>query len=485
MAEKQQRQYIWKTDRFFGGQSEDSRVGSGPGAFRNGSGLDYQQDSGLLQIANLPVADDGGVLDQAPRWFEIRPSNGDVWMYGTTKIYKEVSGTYSAVRTLSGDSPNGQGLCEFNGALYYATDTQLGRTTDYSAFTDNYQTGLTSSPWHPMCRFRNALLIGHGRYIATLEDDTTWTLAALTLPPGYNVRSIFPAGAFVVILATRGSTISASDQGMMFLWNGFADTYNSFIPLNGNPHAGIALNNELIILSGIQPSIQKSLGGVAQIMQNLPNVGVGKTAEVWPGAIDIWNNQVYFGISDGTSTTVNRMVHSFGAKNARFPQSLNPIFPTSVGNLTGTGVQITAVKKIGTTLRFAWIDGSDEGVDEIDLTQYQTNGIFRSLAYDHDSPYEKIPSKFMVELAGGLAEGEVITGKVSGDPYGDPTFASAPVSGSQSTDGEKILEIPMKVNTSPVRSRDLQFEVTLTGDNSSTPKVKRIWMEFEEADDQL
>lgn len=487
MASDSENRYFWKIDRWNGGLSEDSRIGL-PGAFRYGLGLDYRSDSGLLKVANKPVKDSDTTVDQIVKWIEINPANGDMYAYAGDEIYKETGGTYSVARTLSGDSPNGQGLCDFNGYLYFRKATVLGRFDYASTWTESYQTGLTStSTFSPMCRFKNLLLVGHGRYVATLDDIATWTLARLTLPPGYVVRSIFRAGSFAVILAIRGSAVADSEEGLMFLWNGTSDQYNDVIPLDGNPHAGISHNNKIIIIAGTTPSIQESLGGMFDIVYTLPNVGDGKTAEVFPGAIDLWRNMVHFGISDGTSTTLLRAIYNWGSRNKKFPDTLNPEFPISTGTLTGTGVQITAVKRIGTTIRYAWKDGSSYGIDEIDTAQFQTSGIYRSLAFDRTSPYFKTGVRIMVELANKINTNETVTCKISPDPYEDPTFAVSAeiVSATLSTVDARVLEIALVSDAIPIRSRDLHLELTLGGSAATKPVVKRVWTEIIEDSDQM
>lgn len=486
--------YFWKVDRWNGGYTKDSRIGL-PGAFRYGVGLDYRSDSGLLQLANRPVKDSDSDVDVLTHWIDINPANNDVYSYGSNgDIVKESGGTYTLARAVTADNAAGQGMADFDEYLYYAQDTQLGRFDYSSTWTDNWQTGLTSATWHPMARFKNLLLVGHGRYIGTVDDVGTWTAQALTLPPGYYARSIFKVGNFACILATRGQNISDSDEGFMFLWNGTSETYNQATPLDGNPHAGIAINNRIIIIAGVQPVILESLGGVAEIKKTIPKVGIGKTAEVFPGAIDQWRNMAFFGISDGTDTNVLRAVYSYGArdKENEITDTLNVPYPTSEydsqsGNITGTGVQIGAVRKVGTTLRFGWKDGSNYGIDEVDTTQYLTEGVWRSLAFDNTSPYEKLPQKVKAEFAGGLAANETITIKISDDPYGDDDFSETTglESAVANTTGDKKLELPLVVVDDQIRSADLHLELTLTGNGSSTPKMKRIWVEVDEDTDTI
>lgn len=487
MARSKDTKYYWKQDRHGGGEAEDSRI-DGDGAYRYLQGCDIRSDSGLLKVARKPVAENiSAITVAAPiKWIEINPSNNDVYMYGGTKIFKESGGTYSTARTLSSGTPNGEGLQHFNGKLYYRWDDKLGHFDYSSTWTDSWQTGLEVVDFSPMCRFKNYLLVGHGRYVGVVDDLGTWDADRLVLPPNYVVRSIFRAGSFAVILATYGSSLFNSEEGMAFLWDGVSQQYNSFFPIDGNPHCGIYHHNKILIVAGQHPELIESLGGVGQVVKSIPNIGDGKTAEVWPGAIDIWQKLVHFGISDGTSSTVLRMVRSWGARNARFAEVLNPEYPVSTGTLTGTGLQITALKRIGTTIRYAWKDGSSYGIDEIDTTQYQATAKVRTLAFDNVSPFEKIAFKVFVELAGALKENESVTVKINGDPYDDPTFAGgATVTQTENTEGARELEFPLTANAQEVRSRDVHLEIALNSATTTAPAMKRFWVELEDQDDTL
>lgn len=485
--------YFWKQDRWNAGLSEDSRIG---GVSRFSIGCDISSDSGMLKVARKPVRHDGNQINQEIDWIEQNPDSGIVYYYGKNKIFQEENGVTTLARELTADSPNGQGLRDFDGKLYYRTATQLGYY-DYSTgeWKDDFQVGLNPTLlWGPMAGVKNVLCVGHGRNIGTVDDVGFWTPNRLTLPPGYNARSIFRAGSFAIILATRGTRITDSEEGLAFLWDTTSDTYNDYLPLDGNPHAGIANKNEIVIVTGQLPIVQKTSGGISDFVKSIPRVEDGDTAEVYPGAIDFWRNMVHFGISTGTSEEVIRAIYTWGAKKALFDPALNAEFPTPVydasndpGDLMGSGIQITACKKIGTTFRFAYKAGDQYGIAQIDTTQYQKEAIWRSLAFDRQSPFVKVADREMVELVNKLKTGESVTAKISPEPYEDPDFEDTDtlVAKTETTVGAKLLELPLSVSANPIRSRDLHTEFRLTGTGTTRPAIKRAWIDTIEEQDQL
>lgn len=479
--------YYWKNIQFNGGESEDSRIGP-PGSFRYGIGNDIHRDVGQLSVGLKPTKHSASSITNVVTWIEPHPTNGDFYLYVVDHIWKVSAGVYSDVRTIGAGTPNGQGLIDFNGFLYYRTGTTLGRYDYNVTWNDSWQTGLESmtTPARPL-RFKNLVLIPNGRYVATVDDVGTWNATRLKLPPGYTVRSMDRIGSYAAIVAVRGVAITDSDEGMMFLWNGIKDTYDDAIPLNGNPHAICVNDNKITIIAGEQPMIQQSVGGIAQVMHRIPNVGLGKTAEVYPGAIDKWNGRIYFGISAGTSTTVLRVVREWGAKNGAFREVSNPLYPLSTGTLTGTGVQITALKKIGTTMYYAWKDGVTYGVDKVDTTAFQESSVLRSLVSDHETPWMKNAKRAIVELTGALKTNETVTLKIGNDPYDDPTFSDATKYATKTitTAGLKLLDMPLANIMPAIHTREMHFELTLGGSAGTKPAIKSVWVEVEENNDAL
>ncbi len=495
MPNTTEKKYFWKEDRWLGGLSEDSRIGY-PGAFRFGIGNDFRSDTGYLTVARKPVKHNTDAITDPIYWIVEDPNTGDVYYYGGRNIYKEVDGHTTKVHVVTEDGTNAQGLRYFDNAIYYRSPTKLGRldlTT--GLFDDSWRIGLTTTRlWGPMCDVKNVMLYGHGRYIGTVDDVQFTNHEALKLPPGYFARSIFRAGSFAVILATFGENIADSEQGMMFLWDTTSDVYNDFIPIDGNPHAGISLKNKIMIIAGQQPSIQESLGGQTQIVQQLPHVEDGMTAEVLPGAIDVWRNMMHFGVGGGNSETVIRAVYNYGSKKTGIADSLNPEFPTSVydasnlmTDLLGQGIKITACKRIGTTFRFACAQGTSYWMDEIDMTQYQNESIHRSLAFDRESPYPKTPATLVQELKGKLKTGEEVEVTISPDPYEDPDFEEAEQNMTYTESEVGVTEVSMRLGAqeNQIRSRDLHVETRLRGTGTSRPAIKRRWVDLNEDQDQF
>jgi hypothetical protein len=97
-------------------------------------------------------------------------SDGSTYMFGTGgNIYKrDSSGTYTLLATIGAI----YGAAEFEGYIYYATSTKLGRWqigTAWSTRTDEWATLTKTTTYRPMRSLNLVLYIGNGNLIAQVE----------------------------------------------------------------------------------------------------------------------------------------------------------------------------------------------------------------------------------------------------------------------------------------------------------------------------
>lgn len=135
-------------EKISGGISESSITGLGNDNYtsvQDAVGIDYRTDPDKITALKKLSKDSGSNVTDLVN-FMVENTNNDTWMYGDSgKIYKRTSvGTYSNPKTVS-DS-HGNGIEIFNNALWYASDSKLGKATDLTGstvFTDDYFTDPT------------------------------------------------------------------------------------------------------------------------------------------------------------------------------------------------------------------------------------------------------------------------------------------------------------------------------------------------------
>lgn len=472
---------------FYGGISHAKKIGQ-EGSFRFGTHLDTTSDPNEIKLNLAGRKVSSTEVTGLVKWI-VDGTPHDTNRYAVDDagaIYKiDFSDTFTKLKTVSNCS--GQGLEVHSDYLYYTQDTQIGRYGPLSGtptFTDNWQTGLndtSASGFAPIIAFKEGFAVGHGSNVAWW-DGAVWDANALTLPAELNVRSFTLSDQYIVIGAWRGNAVTDSEDGYIFLWDSLSDTFNDFNPTEGGLNAMFYYRNLMLSIQGNQGYIYTDAKPFNKIHQ-IKDVDVQEFVETYPGAITSWKGLVYFAVSNSDSTTVKRGVYSYGSKDAIFPESLNYAFSISTGN-NGSTVQIGAVKGIGSDLYIAWKDDSTYGVDKIDETSdYVSSGAYESLIVDDQRPSKPKKGREIKVTHLPLAEGESITIKHKKER--DSTWRTGTANAVDDTTEtvfnlEGALGNNTDYNPDGSRFRELEAQVTLAGDGSSTPTVTEINIEYDD-----
>lgn len=457
----------------YGGISIASKVGQ-QGSFRFGTHLDITSDPNEIKLNLTGTKKSATTVTGLVKWIvDGTPFDTNRYAYDDAgNIYKiDASDVFTLLRAVG--SSHGQGMEVQNNYLYYTQDSQIGRYGPLNSsptFTDNWQTGLNStatSRFAPITVLNDKLVIGHGNQVATW-DGAVWTLAALTLPAQLNVRAVSRTDQYILIGAWRGTSVTDSEDGYIYIWDALSDTFNDSYPTEGGLNAIEYYQNKLISIQGKNGVIYTETSPFNKKHQ-IPKLEVKKYVEVFPGAVTSWQNQVYFGISNSDSTNVTRGVYSWGSKQSSvFPDALNYAYTISTGN-NGSTVQIGCVKGIGNDLYIAWKDGSSYGVDKIDETSsYVLSGTYESLIEDNGSEGRQKAGTVVAITHLPLAATESIAINYKHDRQS--TFQTGV---TNSTAGSTTTKLYHSALPGAEGARFLAFEwqTVLTGDGTTTPTV--------------
>lgn len=161
-------------------------------------------------------------------------TTGDVYWFSTTtgKTWKRAvaDATYSLVNT----NANGAhlGAKYFNGYIYYATTTKLGRYDLASTWTDSFATFTNGASYKPMEEINLSLFIGDGNYVASVDNANTFTANALDLPVGQTITALIGTSYDLLIGTIIGTNIKKCKA---YLWDTYSPSWTSedSIPDNG------------------------------------------------------------------------------------------------------------------------------------------------------------------------------------------------------------------------------------------------------------
>ena len=465
-------------NRFYGGASYGAKEGL-RSAFRFGRNLNIFDDPAGFTINPASAKDSGSTVTDLIKWIVPgTPHSTSYYFYGDTgKIYQRTSGgTWSVLSTIN--NSGGQGLEVHDDYLYYTQDTQIGRyglLWGSPSFTDNWQTGLddtSTTNFAPIKAFQAGLAVGHGNNLAWW-DGAVWTLNRLNFPPGFNVRSLEVIDEFLVIGTWRGTSVTDSEQGIIFFWDGTATTYNFFVEIpEGGVNAVLNSRNRLFSVVGSSGYLYLNYNPFNKV-QRIPKLAIDKYVEIFPGAVTNWKGIVHFGISQTDSATIEHGVYQWGATSNAYPEVLNPCaYSLSTGSTTGTTVQIGSVKGIGDELYVGWKDASTYGVDRIVQTASPfTSAYMEGVILDAGLVAKTKFARDLFASHTALASGESV--QLGRKVNRATSFTNAT---ANSTVDDKYTRLP--ITSGDGQFNEFEWKVTL-GATSTAPTVTEIALEFD------
>lgn len=235
-------------------------------------------------------------------WFE--EVDGDLFALDTGgDIWKKDAGTGWVVDATwphaDAQAGAGQGLIEYDDELFWAANTTVGRVTTPGGapgFTDNWQSGLTSSSYHPMEKFVKKLFIGHGPNIASW-DGVSWDATALELPLGFECKSMAVIGDYLAI----GTVAPAGDDARIFFWDGTSSTYNREVIVQAVAVDALhTWSNILWVIAGKAANLHYYDGANLKEVAKLADVHVesGESVTVRPSGLHEFNGGIMIAINN-------------------------------------------------------------------------------------------------------------------------------------------------------------------------------------------
>ncbi len=354
-----------------------------------------------------------------------------------------------------------------DGTVTTTTSSDL-ETVDFHTY---YQF-LVEDEYHPAEQILNLMAFGNERYLATY-DATEYIPHRLVLPPGWRIRCLTKWQGYLAIGCWKGDNVSDYDQGMIFFWDGFSTTYNDFIEVpEGAINAMLGSQGTLYIWAGYQGQMLEYTGGAkATKVRKVPKMVKGKSLEVYPKAVNMWQSLLRFGIA-GTcdSTDVERGVYTIGQENPEDPvNALTYDYPISTGTTASTGVQIGLVFPFNKKLLIGWKDNVSYGVDVIDPagSPYATATIERDIK-DYGGVWKEKQAMLVRADFKELNSGETIQLKYKLDR--DTNWTQGDVI---STAGLGVARLPINMGN----HKEVQIAADLATSVSTAPTVLELTLE--------
>jgi len=204
--------------------------------FTVGENRSLSDQAGFFSLTNCDVHGDLGVLQNnlALATESTTPnedcvseilSNGDTFYFSTTsgKTWKRTAaGVYSLVSTNTNGAHKGCKL--WQGYLYYATQSKLGRITEalassestWSSESDSWNTFATAGAHKPMYTIGSGLYIGDGNNVYIVDSTHAFIPDALDLPSQFTISALDGLSDDLMIGTIIGANVPYCK---VFIWN--------------------------------------------------------------------------------------------------------------------------------------------------------------------------------------------------------------------------------------------------------------------------
>lgn len=254
-----------------------------------------------------------------------------------------------------------------DGTMTTTTASDL-ETVDFHTY---YQFLVEDIDYHQIEQVLNLLAICNERYLATYAADTGYNPHRLVFPSGWRSRCFALWRGFIAIGCTRGDSITDTDEGMIFFWDGKSKTYNDYISIpEGGVNSMKAYKGKLHISAGYRGEILVYEGGDStndELKKRIPKMGDNEYIEIMPKGMTVWDGLLRIGVSGpSNAASVERGVYTYGKRLAISPVSLSYDYPLSTGTLASTGVNVGFLYPIDTKLVIGWKDNVAHGQDVVD-----------------------------------------------------------------------------------------------------------------------
>lgn len=363
-----------------------------------------------------------------------------------------------------------------DGIIVSSTNNDMeGTTANTGAYLGTFFQVLVDDPYHPMVQFLTFVAVGNERYVATIEPGVTYNPHRIVLPAGYRVRSLAFWGEYLAIGTWKGTTITDTDSGKIFFWNGTDDTFAEGLDVpEGGINSMYGTQGTLSVVAGYEGKFLQYTGGPkAYKTTQVPLQESIDYVEIAPGSMTMWRSLIRFGGSLNTnSTTLHQGIYAYGKLNENVQNNALGFDALSIGDQTSSSVKVGGVFPAGRKLYVGWQNGNVFGADlyDPDSDPYTTARIENLITNLDKFTAEKMPLVYRIDCE-ALVSGQSITLQYQADRSG--TWNTLITQSSVGTNNVRGI-----INQ---RAKEIQTAMILTT-NGATPVILNQVLEYDPYD---
>lgn len=456
---------IWNGS--YGGLA-DSKFSGIAGSFYKSVGIDGHSVPGLLQVQQKLTKESGSTITAFCK-VSVAASNGYTFWFSSTdgKIWaRNSSGTYSLAYTTApaAGSAGCLGAFEFNGYIYWATQSRLHRIAianaddSWSGESLNWATfDITDSEFHPMAIQDLTLFIGDGHQVAQVDENGVFNSNVLDISTPLRIKTMIDYDVDLLIGTFVANTVNKTQ---IIRWDTVSPSWNT---LDTIPEAGINAfirdDNYLYVNAGRAGNIYFYDGQYLVPFKKIPGTYSNSAyGLVHPGSVANLKGMPLFGFSNGSGNPADQGVYCLGSYSRDYPKVLDMPYPISEG--VTSSIEIGAIIVADFDLLVAWKNGSTYGVDKIDYTAKYASAYLETMMLAQNKRDDAKTLDQVIAFYNSLPAntGVTFSYSINGAAY----VAMTPVTNSIRA------AIESKLSVGDVGSIQIKIAFTVSGNNAPT-----------------
>jgi hypothetical protein len=424
-------------------------------------GLDIHSEPGIIKVNQKLVKDSGSTVDALVKVM-VPCSDGKTYLFGSSngKIWSRTSGGVYALEATAADAVILNAI-EFDGYIYYASATHLGRWqkgTAWSTRTDSWATfTVGDTGFHPMLIKNGVLYIGDGKLVAQVDEAGVFTADALDLPAQYRISALGEISTDLLI----GTYVADNVVDVrIFRWDTWSVSwsYDDAVPEVGI-WAFLKMDNATVVQAGYKGNLYYYDNASLQPLKRMSGSWGGTNkAKVYSEAVASFSGMPLFGLSNVSGDPTLEGVYSFGSWASNYPKVLNLEYVISQAKLAA--IEIGAICVNGDNVLVSWKDGSTYGVDTIDFSNKYASAYLETRVLNYERELLKNAGVQIYYRTLPANTGVTVYYSVNGGAY---TAAAATVD----TD-RKIIS----TDANFPEGTTIQVKIAFTVNNNDAPEVE-------------
>jgi len=403
----------------------DSKWSGIAGSVAECVGLDIHTNPGLTQVQQKLTKESATTVDAFVK-IAVTVSTGESFWFSSTsgKIWRRSNaspGTWLLVYTTSaGAGTHGcSGALEYNGYLYWATQSRLHRISMATAhataanWTSNVALNwatfeVTDASWHPMVIQDLSLFIGDGNQVAQVDEDGVFDNNALDINAPSRIKTMIIFDIDILIGTYIADTVNRTE---IIRWDAVSPTWNTSDPIEEvGINAFIRDDNYMYANAGRAGNIYFYDGQNLVPFKRIPGTySDTKNGVIHQGSVGNFKGIPIFGFSNIAGNPAKQGVYSFGSYSRDYQKVLDLSWVISQAKVAS--IEIGAIIVADFDIMVAWKDSTTYGVDVIDYTAKYASAYFETMMLFQDQrsdgktlaevlvPYNSLPTNTGITIS--------------------------------------------------------------------------------------